>query len=132
MQPDTRLDSLPTGARRAVIGLNLLGAATATISAVLGLADPGVFGAEQVTEWVTFYAGAYAARAVPLGVVMAVVLLTPGLRSRRTVAVLAIVSGAAQIGDILIGATHGIPGMMAGATIGAALHAVSLAWLRRR
>ncbi|GLZ81281.1 hypothetical protein Afil01_60880 [Actinorhabdospora filicis] len=127
-----RVDALPTAARRTVIGLNLLGAATATISAVLGLVNPGVFGADQITDWVTFYAGAYAARAIPLGIVMWVVLLTPALRTRKTVTVLAVVAGAAQLGDIVVGATHGIPGMMAGAALGAAMHFVSLIWLRRR
>lgn len=124
--------TLPTGARRTVIGLNLVAATLSTVSAAMGMVNPAIFGAEHVTTWMTFYADAYAARAIPLGVAMWAVLLVPALRSRRTVTVLALIAGAAQLGDLVIGATQGIPGMMAGSAIGAAMHLGSLVWLRRR
>ncbi|WP_040698909.1 hypothetical protein [Nocardia vinacea] len=55
------------------------------------------------------YAQAYAARAIPLG---AALLFSLTNRRKRALLPLLAMSGVVQLGDVAIGAIHGIPGMM--------------------
>ncbi|HEY1177457.1 MAG TPA: hypothetical protein VGF17_14970 [Phytomonospora sp.] len=117
---------------RVAIAFNLIAAVLSTGSALMALVDPTVFGAPAAYSWLEFYASAYAARAVPLGIAVAAVLLVAGLRTRPVLLVALTVAGAAQVGDLAIGAAQGIPGMMAGSAIGAAIHLASVAVIARR
>lgn len=67
-----------------------------------------------------FYPAMYAARSIPLGVLVAVVVwLDPAQSS--TVLVLA-AAAAAQLGDMLIGVVHRVPGMVVIPLAAAVLH----------
>ncbi|MEV0093285.1 hypothetical protein [Streptomyces sp. NPDC050738] len=82
---------------------------------------------EQVTPAVDFYARAYAARALPLSLV-ALVMLTGGAGTTGAAAIL-IVLGAAQLGDLAIGAQRRIAGMAVCSGLGAVLHLATAYWL---
>ena len=117
---------------RVLTAVNLIAAALSTASAFIALADPGILasGADAATG-VEFYAQAYAARAVPIGLAVFALLLVPALRTRPAALLVLSVAGLAQVGDLAIGAAQGIPGMMAGSAIGAIAHLASVAWLLR-
>ena len=74
-----------------------------------------------------FYPAMYAARGIPLGLLVAVVIwLDPAQSS--TVLVLA-TAAAAQFGDVLIGVVHRVPGMVAIPLAAAVLHLVGATYL---
>jgi len=117
---------------RVLTAVNLLAAFMATVSAVLAFADPAILGAPAVDSWLEIYAQAYVVRSVPIGLAVGAVLLVPALRTRPAVLVTLTVAGLAQVGDIAIGAAHGIAGMAVGATVGAVIHLGSVAVLARK
>lgn len=117
---------------RALTVLNLLAAFMATASAVLAFVDPTILGAPTVDSWLELYAQAYVVRSVPIGLAVGAVLLVPALRTRPAMLVTLAVAGLAQVGDIAIGAAHGIAGMAIGATVGAVIHLVSAAVIARK
>ena len=74
-----------------------------------------------------FYPAMYAARSIPLGVLVAVVVwLDPAQSS--TVLVLA-AAAAAQLGDMLIGVVHRVPGMVVIPLAAAVLHLAGATYL---
>lgn len=100
-------------------------------ASLLALVKPDVLlpTGSEATPLVTFYAQAYAARALPIGA--AVLALLAGRDRGGLPAVLA-VAGLAQAGDALIGAGLHNPGMVAGSSVGAVIHLVSAYRLRAR
>jgi len=115
---------------RIILLINALGA---VISAGFGLAallDPAlILPGGDVSPAVEVGAWAYGVRAVPLGVALLILLTTQG---KRGLVPLLVVSGVAQIGDAVIGATHGIPNMAIGGTALAVLELGTALWLRRK
>ena len=111
--------------------LALLNSALGIVSAGFGvvavirpqaLAPSGYGGREE-----RFYPAMYAARGIPLGLLVAVVIwLDPAQSS--TVLVLA-TAAAAQFGDVLIGVVHRVPGMVAIPLAAAVLHLVGATYL---
>nr|WP_210579745.1 hypothetical protein [Actinomyces succiniciruminis] len=88
-----------------------------------GLLAPGSAGGDADR----FYPAMYAARAVPLGVVVAcVVWLTPVYPLSQFVLA---VAALAQLGDVVIGVARRQPGMAGGAVAAAACHLAGLAAL---
>ncbi|SDN16805.1 hypothetical protein SAMN05216355_10119 [Actinomyces ruminicola] len=89
-----------------------------------GLLAPGSTGADGDR----FYPAMYAARAVPLGVLVAVtVWLTPVYPLTQAVLT---VAALAQLGDIVTGIARRQPGMAGGAVVAAACHVAGLAALQ--
>ncbi|MGW1894434.1 hypothetical protein ACWCP6_29960 [Streptomyces sp. NPDC002004] len=112
-----------------VIGiLNALAALVSGAAALVGLARPGLAltAGEQVTVGLRFFAGAYAARAVPLGAAV-LVLLAAG--SWNSLVPLLVVAGLAQAGDAAIGAVQRKVGMLLAAGALAVIHLLSAHWL---
>lgn len=105
--------------------VNSLAAAASIGFAVAALIAPArlVPGVENGTG-TRFYAAAYAGRAIPLGLAVAVAVWLapsgPGLLLLLGAALLA------QLADVLIGAVHRTPGMVAGAAFAAACHGAAL------
>ncbi|MDX6352457.1 MAG: hypothetical protein QOF84_7247 [Streptomyces sp.] len=95
------------------------------------MADPGLLlpAGSTPTDGAGFYAQAYAVRQLP---VSAGVLLLLGAGRRRELLPLLAVSGLAQLGDSVVGATHGNTGMAIGGGLCAAVHLASAGWLARR
>jgi len=84
------------------------------------LAPPGYGGREG-----RFYPAMYAARSVPLGLLVAVVVW---LEPARPLTLLILVAAAvAQLGDAAIGVVHRVPGMVAFPLVVALLHLVTAA-----
>ncbi|WP_052440820.1 hypothetical protein [Streptacidiphilus anmyonensis] len=114
-----------------VLVVNALASLVSAGSSILGVVRPGVLLAagEPVTEGTELYARAYAVRAVPLGLALAVTLLAgaPG----AVLWPLLLVAGLAQVGDSVIGARHHNRGMMLGAGAFALLHLASAFGLAR-
>lgn len=113
--------------------LAVANAIAALISAGAGIAGalrPGIVLAhtEPVTAGTDMYAQAYAARAVPLGLATAVVLLAD---ARAAAWPMLVVAGLAQVGDSAIGARRRNLGMTLGAGMCAVLHLASAWWLVR-
>jgi len=105
---------------KSAIILNTIGAGVAMAFSAVALVDPTLAitgGADS--PCVDLYAQAYAARAIPLG---AALLFSLTSRRKRGLLPLLTVSGAVQLGDVAIGATQGIPGMMVGGTALALIH----------
>ena len=104
--------------------LALLNSALGIVSAGFGvvavirpqaLASPGHGGREG-----RFYPAMYAARGVPLGLLVAVVVW---LEPARPLTLLVLVAAAvAQLGDVAIGVVHRVPGMVAFPLVVALLH----------
>lgn len=116
-------------------GLILVGnAAVALLSGAFSVAGAlrpalGLPKGERVTSGVSFYAGAYAARALPLSLVALVVLA----QHRWSVLVpLLVVLGLAQVGDSALGARQRNAGMAIGAAAAAAIHLASAWWAATR
>ncbi|WP_390884203.1 hypothetical protein [Actinomyces viscosus] len=74
-----------------------------------------------------FYPAMYAARSVPLGVLVAVVVWLAPLQPLTSLVLIA--AAASQLGDALIGAVHRMPGMAAFPLIAAVCHLVGAAYL---
>ncbi|MET8870579.1 hypothetical protein [Nocardia sp. NPDC004604] len=105
---------------KSAIIVNAIGAGIAMAFSAAAVIDPTLAvtgGADSPS--VDMYAQAYAARAVPLG---AALLFSLTSRHKRGLLPLLTVSGAVQLGDVAIGATQGIPGMMVGGTVLALIH----------
>lgn len=97
-------------------------------SSVAGAARPalGLPRGEPVTTGVSFYARAYALRALPLSLVALVVLT----QQRWSALVpLLVVLGLAQAGDSALGMWRRNTGMAIGAGTGAAIHLLSAWWI---
>ncbi|MEU2253992.1 hypothetical protein ABZ540_12545 [Nocardia xishanensis] len=108
--------------RTAVI-VNAIGAATAMAFSIAALVDPTIaISGSADSPGIDLYAQAYAARAVPIG---AALLFSLASRRKRALLPLLTVSGAIQLGDVAIGATQGISGMMAGGSALALIHLVT-------
>jgi len=106
---------------------NVLIAVITAAFAVLATASPTQFVPGEAAPLVDFYVQAYLVRALPISAVLVGVLATkrPGLQP------VLLVAGLAQVGDVIVGALHAQPVMVAGATLGAVIHLGS-AWLLRR
>ncbi|WP_055585608.1 hypothetical protein [Peterkaempfera griseoplana] len=113
-----------------LLAANVIAALISAGSSVAGALRPGIALAhsEPVTAGTALYARAYAARAVPLGLATAGVLLTG---ARAAAWPMLVVAGLAQIGDSAIGARQRNRGMALGAGAFAVLHLASAAWLAR-
>ncbi|MEV2219774.1 DUF4267 domain-containing protein [Nocardia vinacea] len=108
---------------RSAIIVNAVGASVAVAFSVAALVDPtlAITGSPD-SPGVDLYAQAYAARAIPLG---AALLFSLTSRRKRALLPLLTVSGAVQLGDVAIGATQGVPGMMVGGSVLALIHLVT-------
>jgi hypothetical protein len=101
-----------------VVVVNLLIVAASLAFGVIALVDPALLlpaGAQSSTG-VRYYAAFYAARALPLGVMLVIALLRirPDSRNQGVLGVLLIVSGLAQVGDALIGGVWGTTALWGG------------------
>ncbi|WP_147471740.1 hypothetical protein [Nocardia stercoris] len=107
---------------------NALVAVVSGVSCLVGLVRPRLAlpAGESVTPGITFFLGAYAARALPLCAVTLAVLATG---NRTAIAPVLVVAGLAQIGDAALGfRLRNLP--MAATCIGlAAVHLGTAAWL---
>ncbi|WP_051182216.1 DUF4267 domain-containing protein [Nocardia vinacea] len=105
---------------RSAIIVNAVGASVAVAFSVAALVDPTLaITSSADSPGVDLYAQAYAARAIPLG---AALLFSLTSRRKRALLPLLTVSGAVQLGDVAIGATQGVPGMMVGGSVLALIH----------
>ncbi|WP_330256586.1 hypothetical protein OG874_19700 [Nocardia sp. NBC_00565] len=105
---------------KSAIIVNAIGAGVAMAFSAAALVDPALaITGSADSPGVDLYAQAYAARAIPLG---AALLSSLTSRRKRGLLPLLTVSGAVQLGDVAIGATQGIPGMMVGGTALALIH----------
>ncbi|MER8182219.1 hypothetical protein [Kitasatospora sp. NPDC094015] len=109
-----------TGDRRTrtLLIANAAFAAVSALACLLAVASPALL-LPDAGAGADFYAEAYAARQLPLS---AAILLLVATGRRRGLLPLLAVSAVAQLGDALLGITHGNPGMTIGATVGTALH----------
>ncbi|WP_433237514.1 hypothetical protein ACQPYK_29045 [Streptosporangium sp. CA-135522] len=110
----------------AVATINVLASLGAAGSSVAGVARPalGLRPPEAVTSAVHLYTRAYAARAVPLGLMTAFVLV--GGPADAAVPLL-LVSGLAQVGDSALGVARRNMGMALGAAAFALVHLLTAA-----
>ncbi|MEV8633340.1 hypothetical protein AB0395_16935 [Streptosporangium sp. NPDC051023] len=108
------------------LALNALASIGAAGSSVAGVFRPalGLRPTEEVTTGVHLYTRAYAARAVPLGLVTAFVLIWG---PSAALAPLLVVSGVAQVGDSALGFMRGNLGMALGAGAFAVVHLLTAA-----
>lgn len=114
----------------ALLALNLLVALGTAAFALAALINPALaLTGGGVTDGVDFYAQAYAARAIPLGVAVAATLAP---RWRRGLPAMLILAGVVQVGDVFIGITQANPGMITGAAIGTIVPLSTAWWLRAR
>ena len=111
-----------------VVWGNALVAVITAAAAVLATANPAMFAPGQAAPLADFYAQAYLVRAIPISGVLLGLLATkrPGLQP------VLLLAGLAQVGDVVVGALHAQPVMIAGATFGAVVHLGSAWFLRRR
>ncbi|SDM47782.1 hypothetical protein SAMN04487766_10322 [Actinomyces ruminicola] len=111
--------------------LNSVMGAVSVIAAAAALLRPGLLvpsGTGTDVDRDRFYPAMYAARAVPLGVVVAVIVwLTPLCPLTQLVLAMAAL---AQLGDVAIGVARRQPGMAGGAAVAAAIHLAGLVALR--
>jgi hypothetical protein len=114
---------------KVLVTANVLAAVLSGVSAVLARRDPALLVDGSVTPIVNFYVEAYLVRALPISAVLIGLLAT-----RRTAGLrpMLLVAGFAQVGDALVGAGHGQPGMIAGSLFGAVIHLGSVWLLGRR
>jgi len=115
----------------ALIVANLLGAVVSGVSCLVGLVRPALAlpPGESVTSGVMFFAGAYAARALPLSLVT-LALFASGVTT-GLVPVL-VISGLAQVGDAVLGARQRNYPMVACCLALALINLASAAWLLHR
>ncbi len=109
--------------------LNSVMAAASVIAAAAALLRPGLLAPSGTGgDADRFYPAMYAARAVPLGVVVAcVVWLTPVYPLTQLVLA---VAALAQLGDVVIGIVRRQLGMAGGALVAAACHLTGLTVLQ--
>ncbi|MFF2144022.1 hypothetical protein [Kitasatospora sp. NPDC058190] len=115
----------------ALLAANAVAALVSAGSSIAGVLRPGLAlpGGGPVTAGTDLYARAYAVRAVPLGLAVALLSLT-GSTDAATWPLLA-VAGLAQAGDSAIGVRYRNRGMTFGAGAFAVLHLVSAYWIAR-
>lgn len=115
------------GVLLAVNALVALGGAAASLA---GVRRPGLIlpAGQAVTVGAEVYVRAYAARAVPLGAVTALVLLLGPAAAQWP---LLTVAGLAQAGDLAIGLRQRNTGMAIGSAVGAVLHLATAWWSAR-
>ncbi|QHO91195.1 hypothetical protein CWT12_07505 [Actinomyces sp. 432] len=109
--------------------LNSVMAAASVIAAAAALLRPGLLAPSGTGDDADrFYPAMYAARAVPLGVVVAMVVwLTPVYPLTQLVLAIAAL---AQLGDVASGIARRQPGMAGGTVVAAACHLAGLAALQ--
>ncbi|MGW4380151.1 hypothetical protein [Kitasatospora sp. NPDC004531] len=114
----------------ALLVANAVAALLGAGAAVAGVIRPGLVLAagEPITAGTRLYVRAYAVRAVPLGVVAALVLAAG---PRAAAWPLLVVAGLAQVGDAAIGVRQRNVGMAVGAGAAAVLHLATAWWLAR-
>ncbi|PJN29929.1 hypothetical protein [Kitasatospora sp. CB02891] len=114
----------------ALLVANALVALLSAGSGVVGAIRPGLVLAanEPITAGTHLYARAYAARAVPLGVLTALVVTVGPCAAAWPVL---LVAGLAQVGDTAIGVRRRNVGMTIGAGTTAVLHLATAWWLGR-
>ncbi|MFE0460434.1 hypothetical protein ACFW1A_14425 [Kitasatospora sp. NPDC058965] len=115
----------------ALLAANLVAALVSAGSSIAGVLRPALAlpAGEPVTTGTDLYARAYAARAVPLGLATALLLLTGA--SHAVAWPMLAVAGLAQAGDSAIGARYRNRGMTLGAGAFAVLHLASAYWIAR-
>jgi hypothetical protein len=105
-------------AMTALVVVNLVLAAASLAFAVIALVAPALLlpSGAAVTEGVRYYAAFYAARALPLGLALVIVLLRihPDSRNQGMLGALLLVSAAAQLGDAVIGGVWGTTAIYGG------------------
>ncbi|ADD41647.1 DUF4267 domain-containing protein [Stackebrandtia nassauensis] len=112
---------------RTIRVVNAVLAAGTAAFAVAALIHPPLAVAGTVTDSTTFYVQIYAARAIPLGLAVAVLALS---RNRRALPALLLVAGVVQLADVVIGVSQANPGMTITAVIAAAVPLWSAWYLR--
>ncbi|GIG24867.1 hypothetical protein [Cellulomonas denverensis] len=109
---------------RWLAALNTLAALSSAGFGVAALLRPGLIAPSGQDTSSRFYPAMYAARAIPLGLAVAVaVWLTPAPTFLVLLLVAAIV---AQLGDIAIGVAYRVPGMIAGPVIAVLCHGAAV------
>lgn len=107
-----------------IIVANVIAAVASIGFAVVALNAPATLAGSAAVSSTRYYAAMFATRAIPIAVAVVAVLTIPA--SRDTVIVVLSVAGATQVGDLVIGLRQRIPGMIAGAAIGAIIHLASV------
>jgi hypothetical protein len=102
----------------AIVVVNLVVVLASLAFAVIALVDPAFLlpSGAPVSTGVHYYAAFYAARAIPLGLALIVVLtrIRPDSRNQGMLGILLLVAGVAQIGDAVIGAAWGTTSLYGG------------------
>lgn len=102
----------------ALIIVNLVPVAASLAFAMIGLLDPVLLlpAHAHPSDGARYYGEFYAARALPLGIALAIVLLRtrPDSRNQGMLGVLLLVAGFAQIGDAAIGGAWGTTSLYGG------------------
>lgn len=113
-----------------LLAANVLAALASVGSSIAGVLRPGLAlpKGEPITTGTNLYVRAYAARAVPLGLATALVLLAG---TNAVAWPMLVVAGLAQAGDSAIGVKERNMGMAFGAGAFAVLHSASAWWLAR-
>jgi hypothetical protein len=118
--PETTSDAPHARGRGMVvlIVVNLIPVAASIAFALIGLLAPALLlpAGAHPSAGATYYAEFYAARALPLGVLLAAALLRthPDSRNQGILGILLLVAGLAQIGDAVIGGTWGTTAIWGG------------------
>lgn len=106
-----------------LLGVVSAGAGVIAVTRPTVLAPPGGYGGHGRR----FYPAMYAARSIPLGLLVAVVVWLDPVESLTSLILVA--AAAAQLGDALIGAVHRIPGMVVFPLIAAVCHLAGAVYL---
>ena len=107
--------------------LNAIAAAISTVSSLLAVFQPQIMSkSREVSAGERFFAQMYAARAVPFGMVTAVVPFVAAL-DVTTVRLVLIAATVVQIVDVGIGIRRREPAMIVGPSIAAIIHG-TMAW----
>jgi hypothetical protein len=122
----------------ALIVVNMIPIVASLAFAVMALVSPALLlpAGVPVTAGAAYYAAFYAARALPLGLALAIVLLRirPDSRNQGMLGALLLVAGAAQIGDAIVGGVWGTAALYGGIAA-AVIHLASVIllalWHRR-
>lgn len=108
--------------------INAVMALSTVIAACLAFARPSMFsGSRHVVEGERFFANMYAARAVPLGILVGVLPFI-SFADQWPTKVLLVAAALVQIADAIIGARKKEWGMLGGAVVAVIVHGLT-AWL---
>lgn len=108
-----------------IASLNTLAALASTGFGIAALVEPGLLArASGVDVSSRFHPAMYAGRAVPLGMAVGIVVWLAPVSAASSI--LLGVAALAQVADLVIGAVHGLPGMIAGAGFAAACHVAAI------